>query len=178
MNIDEPLKGSPYFSFRGVEESHHVLAVEEALIKDHDNAGKAIKAALDDLELDLATKNYLAGLDLTIVVSEEWGLEHFSGQRLYGLLKRINSFAFIPHLIDILLKNPNIDIKCIQQLPPHTRGDFVSRLSEPVFKKNFNNFLNCRVTLGLELPLLAARARVIFDLDESIPDEWIEKMYK
>jgi len=176
MNIDEPIEVMPFSSLRGVAVSHHVRAVEEALIKDHDNASEVLKAALiDDLELDLATKRYLAGLDLTIKVSKEWGLEHFEGQQLYGVLHRVISFT--PHLVDILLKNPHINIECISRVPSNTRGDFISRLSEPVFKKNFSDLLNYRVSLSLDLSLLASRARLAFDLDESIPDEWVERMY-
>jgi len=175
----------PLFAPRGVSQSKKIRLAEAALMINHTDAPALLKKALDNPNLNLKTKNWLAGINLSLTISQEWGLEHFDIEQLPSVIDNVRSFHARP--MNFALKNPNLNPLCIEKIIRKIWGEpnyvFACRaalargLSEVTLKNHVAELLSSHASLGLDLAILAGHARRIHNIDASIPDEWVKKMF-
>jgi len=174
----------PLFAPQGVNQSKKVRLVEAALTIKHSDAPALLQEALDNPNLNLQTKNWLAGIDLSLTASRQWGLEHFDIEQLSDLIESIRIFDAKP--MCAALENPNLNLLCIGMICKKIYGDpdyvyackvqLARGLSEVTLKNHLGGLLSTHA-LGLNLAILAAHARRIHNIDASIPGEWVKKMF-
>jgi len=170
----------------------HVRRVKKAMQAAPYKANRMLKRALEDDLLDDRTKSYLVCLNRDLLSGRAWAFRNFSG----GLLASfVESNKFITYEMErALLANPNLDTRSIiaalegglriqltvgysTRTPALRKNIFVSQLNDSIFKESMGELFAARAALGLDLDFLASRARQIHHLDQSIPDEWVEKMF-
>jgi len=110
-----------------------------------------------------------------------WSFRNIDGNPLH-LLSMVGSYTVAARKQAVL--NENFTWETVKhmmlvntQLSIEQKNEFIRDLNDTVVTRDFiTELMKIRATAGLDLGIVAARARKLFNLDESIPDEWVEKM--
>jgi len=187
-----PLSLPPYITADYVTGPNVAELAEIALLSADQPGLLLLWSALNDPAIDIVDKNYLASLGLGYPLGQGWCLEHFSGDELCELIAD-TTIRLDENMEDSLLCNPNLDVQSIvaalrrmshsvysktyRAVSQDRKDKFVHNLSDENFSSAAPYFFANNKTLGLTLEYLLARARVVYKIDASFPDEWVKRMF-
>ena len=187
-----PFSLPPYVTTDDVTGPNVAELAEIALLSADQSGLLLLWSALNDPAIDITNKNYLASLGLGYPIGREWCLEHFAGDELCELI-RDTTIRLDENMEDSLLCNPNLDVQSIiaairrmsysvysktyHAVSQARKDKFVNDLNDELFSTAAPRFFMDRETLGLTLENLIARARVVYKIDSSFPDEWVKRMF-
>lgn len=111
-----------------------------------------------------------------------WSFEHLSGQPLRSLtqVEPLNKIT-----VEYAVLNENFTWDIVRNMlaensaiKADVKNTFVAKITDKVATREFIAQVMCiREKAKLDLAIVAKRAREVYDLDESVPDQWVEKMF-
>jgi hypothetical protein len=110
-----------------------------------------------------------------------WSFKHLSGRPLRSLTQ-VEPMNKITVMYAVLNENFTWDIvhHMLTQnkaIKVDVKNTFVAELTDKVATREFiAQVMSIRKEANLDLAIIAGRARKAYDLDESVPDEWVERM--
>jgi len=184
------------YMFSGLDLNEETVAkytqkMQRALTRRGNSAEKLLLKALADPDLSIGAKNYLAYLGLNLRTAKIWALEHFAGAALHRVIVS-TGLLYGPAMVAALLRNKHLDRVTVEitlrsgdfntgHMKPHeyytSKIKFLDQLSDNLFKEVTSMVFAERKRLMISLEALASRARKAYDIDESVPDEWVERMF-
>jgi len=154
---------------------------------------KTVEAALADSRLNLKDKDYIACVAADLRPATLWVLERFGAPVLHSVFAMRNVRGD-NELLQALFKNQPFDKEnctiALQSLnffgawtivengvTMNGAVAFVQNFDDAFFMEMAPALFAEHKRMRLSLPDLASRARKLYNLDESIPDEWIAQMF-
>lgn len=170
---------------------YYVKLMRQLLSPLGENAGELLKDVLSDTSTSMNVKNYLASIALLRYEAQVWALEHFPDESLCKVLK---DFFLDEKLEELLLKRKRLTWKVLDAALSglaldNQRRDkvevlmvwrrktaFFAKLPDKVVSNIAGKLLLSCWRLNIKEEDVMSRLRKIYDLDESIPDDWVRKM--
>jgi len=142
-------------------------------------ATEVIDSVLDNPNLSIAVKTYLAYNGRYVRRASTWCFEHLEGNSLYDFY--MGHLEPSESLIISFASNENLNwdtvVAALTPLEREAAELFFEHLNNKTFKEFSILLFKDRRFLQVPLPTVANKARKVYDIDNSVPDEWIEKMF-